>query len=277
VEEADSTLIIGVLIIAIIEHLTMQLGASLVPSETIRPLRELYRQEMNCQILHDSWHGRGWTDSYLLTLNGHTVGYAAIGGVRADPKDTSTEFFVLPIHRGAALPLFRRLIEVSQAKKIESQTNDLLLTLMLFDCASTIERHAVMFDAGFTTNLVVPGATFRRTAEAEKGRIFPHSTEPIGDWLIESDGQIVATGGILFHYNIPYGDIYMEVAELSRKCGFGSFLVQELKRTAYETGKIPAARCNATNAASRATLQKAGMLPCARVLVGMIGTFPPTS
>jgi GNAT superfamily N-acetyltransferase len=248
----------------------MLIDVQLVPSEQVSPLRELYRQEMNCQILHDSWHGRGWTDSYLLSINGHTVGYASVGGVRADPKDTITEFYVLPIHRGVALPLFRRLIEVSQAKKIETQTNDFLLTLMLFDCATTIERHAVMFDASFTTNLVVPGATFRKTAEAEKGHIFPHSTEPIGDWLIEADGQIVATGGILFHYNIPYGDIYMEVAEPFRRRGYGSYLVQELKRTAYEMGKIPAARCNATNAASRATLQKAGMMPCARVLVGTI-------
>jgi GNAT superfamily N-acetyltransferase len=249
----------------------MQIDVALVPPEQIRPLRELYRNEMNCQILLDSWPGRGWTDSYLLTINGRTVGYASVGGVRADPKDTITEFYVLPIHRGTSLHLFRRLIEVSQAKNIEAQTNDILLTLMLFDCATTIERHAVVFRDGFTTNLTVPGATFRKTAEAEKGHIFPHSTEPIGDWLIEADGQIAATGGILFHYNIPYGDIYMEVAEPFRRRGYGSYVVQELKRTAYEMGKIPAARCNATNAASRATLQKAGMLPCARVLVGAIG------
>jgi GNAT superfamily N-acetyltransferase len=248
----------------------MSINVALVQPETVGPLRELYRQEMNCQILHDSWHGRGWTDSYLLTVNRHAVGYASVGGVRADPKDTVTEFYVLPIYRGVALPLFRRLIEVSQAKKVEAQTNDLLLTLMLFDCATAIERHAVMFQAGFTTNLVVPGAIFRKTAESEKGFIFPHNTEPIGDWLIEADGQIAATGGILFHYNVPYGDIYMEVAEPFRRKGYGSYLVQELKRTAYEMGKIPAARCNATNAASRATLQKAGMLPCARVLVGKL-------
>jgi hypothetical protein len=35
-------------------------------------------------------------------------------------------------------------------------------------------------------------------------------------------------------------------------------------------GRVPAARCNAANAASRATLQKAGMMPCARVLTGVL-------
>lgn len=57
------------------------------------------------------------------------------------------------------------------------------------------------------------------------------SDEGVGEWMIESAGEIVATGGILFHYNPPYGDIYMEVAEPHRRLGCGSYLVQEPKRT----------------------------------------------
>jgi GNAT superfamily N-acetyltransferase len=63
----------------------------------------------------------------------------------------------------------------------------------------------------------------------------------------------------------------MEVAAPHRRRGYGSYLVQELKRVAYEMGRVPAARCNPTNVASRASLQKAGMLPCARLLLGKIG------
>jgi GNAT superfamily N-acetyltransferase len=88
--------------------------------------------------------------------------------------------------------------------------------------------------------------------------------------MIEAGGDIAATGGILFHYNVPYGDIFMAVAEPFRRRGYGSYLVQELKRTCYEMGRIPAARCNAANTASRETLQKAGLLPCARLLTGVI-------
>ena len=88
--------------------------------------------------------------------------------------------------------------------------------------------------------------------------------------MIESDGIAVATGGALFHYNPPYGDLFMEVHESYRRHGFGSYLVQELKRICYEMGKTPAARCNVSNAASRKTLQKAGMLPCCRLLVGEV-------
>jgi hypothetical protein len=50
----------------------------------------------------------------------------------------------------------------------------------------------------------------------------------------------------------------------------GSYLVQELKRTCHEMDKVPAARCDASNTASRATLQRAGMLPCASILTGDI-------
>jgi hypothetical protein len=32
---------------------------ALVPPEATRALRDLYRAEMNCQIVLDSWYGRG--------------------------------------------------------------------------------------------------------------------------------------------------------------------------------------------------------------------------
>jgi GNAT superfamily N-acetyltransferase len=239
-------------------------------TEQVRPLRELYRRKMNCQIVHDSWFERGWTDPYLLHVDGRLAGYGLVGGASGNPHDVIIEFYVLPAFRAAALPVFRRLAAVSQARSVEAQTNDILLTLMLYDCASKIESETVLFHDAFTTHLAVPGATFRRLTESDKGRIFLHSVEPVGDWGIEADGAIAATGGILCHYNVPYGDIHMEVAAPVRRRGYGSYLVQELKRTCREMGKVPAARCKASNVASRATLQKAGLLPCARMLTGTI-------
>jgi GNAT superfamily N-acetyltransferase len=74
--------------------------------------------------------------------------------------------------------------------------------------------------------------------------------------------------GILFHYNQPYGDIYMEITEPFRQRGLGSYLVQELKRECRELGAVPSARCNPTNVASRRTLQRAGFVPVAHILTG---------
>ena len=75
---------------------------------------------------------------------------------------------------------------------------------------------------------------------------------------------------MLWHYNPPYGDIYMEVAEPFRRRGLGSYLVQEIKRACRERGGIPGARCNVNNAASRKTLQKAGFVPCGNILTGIL-------
>jgi GNAT superfamily N-acetyltransferase len=75
---------------------------------------------------------------------------------------------------------------------------------------------------------------------------------------------------MFFHYNPPYGDIYMEVSAPHRRKGLGSYLVQELKRICRDMGCVPAARCGQDNMASRLTLQRAGLLPCARIVRGRI-------
>jgi GNAT superfamily N-acetyltransferase len=180
------------------------------------------------------------------------------------------EFFVLPVYQGSALPFFRELIRASGARRVQAQTNDVLLTLMVYDCATEITSEIIVFHDALTTKLTVPGVVFRAATEAEQGRVFEHKVEPVGDWVIEHQGTIVATGGFLTHYNPPYGDLYMEVDERYRRRGFGSFLIQEVKRVCYEAGRVPAARCDVGNAASRATLQKAGLFPCARILSGVL-------
>jgi hypothetical protein len=60
----------------------MHLCAKLSSAQDILPLRARFRQEMNCQIVHDSIHRRqGWTLSYLLELGGAAVGFR-LGGNR---------------------------------------------------------------------------------------------------------------------------------------------------------------------------------------------------
>jgi GNAT superfamily N-acetyltransferase len=250
----------------------MPIDVSPVPLDEVLPLRELYRQEMHCQIVHDSLPRRGFGKMFLLRMDGRPTGYGFVMGYQGEPKDMIREFYVVPAYRGSALPMFRRLIETSRARRIEAQTNDVLLTLMLYDCASEIRSDTVVFQDALLTNLCVPGATLRQVVDTDKERIFEHKVEPVGEWLIEVDGSIVATGGVATHYNPPYGDLFMEVAEPHRRRGYGSYLIQELKRVSYAMGKIPAARCNVANAASRATLQKAGLLPCARLLSGVLAS-----
>jgi GNAT superfamily N-acetyltransferase len=235
----------------------------------IEPLRELYRHEMNCQIIHYSFLARGLADPWRIAVDGRVAGYGAIANKYS--KGCLIEFYVFPGYRDTAVTLFRELLLRSQATHIEAQTNMLLALHMLNNCATNIVTEKLLFNDAQTTHLTCPpGALFRHPLPHETAAIFAHQHEPVGDWVIEAAGRIVATGGFLTHYNPPYADLFMEVEESTRRQGYGSYLVQELKRTCYEAGKGPAARCDPSNTASRKTLEKAGMHLCGQLLVGEI-------
>lgn len=190
--------------------------------DAILALREEYRREMNCQIVHDSWHARGFTHSYLFNVAEHVVGYGSVGGSPRAPKTTVKEFFVLPEYRDIAPPLFRRFVAFSGAKTIEAQTNDVLLSGLLGECAVDLTSDTILFSDAAVTHLDAPGVKLRPITRIDRLRMFRHTVEPIGDWGLELDSRIVATGGLFFHYNPPYGDVYMEVAEPFRRRGCGS-------------------------------------------------------
>lgn len=246
------------------------ISADRVPFDTIRAWRDAYREEMACQIVLDSVHTRpGWSQEYRLAAGGTPVGYAslAVGGPWTD-EPTAYELYVEPAHRTRLFDSFRTFLQASGAVAMEVQSNDRLAAAMLHTFATNVVSGAILFHDGVRTSHVVPGATFRHPTEAEE----PDLPPPVRRWcaVVELDGAVAGTGGILFHYNPPYGDIYMDVAEPFRRRGVGAFLVQELKRLAYEGGRVPAARCNPDNIASRRTLQKAGLVPCGHLLKGSL-------
>jgi RimJ/RimL family protein N-acetyltransferase len=234
-------------------------GRPVSPSE-IALWRDMYRQEMNCQIVHDSMHAReGWTQPYVLEAGGVSAGYGSIliGGPWTGTR-TVFEFYVIPQFRSRTFDLFACLLATSDATAMKAQTNDVLLTAMLHTWAKDIKSEKIAFEDKLTTAYRMDNVVFRRR------------NNPDEDWALEVGGEIAATGGILYHYNRPYGDIYMEVVEAFRHRGLGCFLVQELKRICYELGSVPCARCNTENVASRKTLQKAGFVPCAHILTGTL-------
>ncbi|MCW3098267.1 MAG: acetyltransferase [Chthonomonadaceae bacterium] len=234
----------------------------------VEAMRELYRHESHCQIRYDSMLARGLADPYLLLAEGRIAGYGAV--LNRYDKGRLMEFYVLPSVHSQAASMFRALLAASQATHIAAQTNIPLLLTMLYDCAGNIQEESILFHDASVSHLSCPQGAFRRTTPEDASKLFPHGSEPEGDWGVEIDGALVATGGFLCHYNPPYADLYMEVAESARRQGIGSYLIQEIKRVCYEAGKIPAARCDPANIASRRTLEKAGFLPCGRVLVGAV-------
>jgi GNAT superfamily N-acetyltransferase len=246
----------------------VQIRVTRVELARILPLRALYLQEANFQIRYNACHERGWTDSYLLMADGTGVGYGSIKGDDAAGRDTVFEFYVIRPFRRQASRLFEQLLSATRAPRIECQSNDALMAAMLFEFGRDINANVVLFDHRMTTDLGLPGAIFRRVKSDDT--LFKHGVEPPGDFVLELDGRIVATGGFLTHYNPPFVDLFMEVDEHHRRKGAGSYLVQEVIKECYRAGRVPAARCNLDNYASRATVTKAGMRESGFMLTGVV-------
>jgi GNAT superfamily N-acetyltransferase len=239
----------------------------------IQPLRALFLGQANFQVRYHACHERGWTDAYALAVNGSDVGYGSVKGREIADRDTVFEFFVLPPFAGFASRLFGELLAASGATYIEAQSNDRLMSAMLFEFGRNINADMMLFEAHVQTNYTVPGAVFRRRREGDP--VFAHAVEPVGDYVVEREGEIAATGGFLLHYNEPFADVFMEVAEPHRRRGIGTLLVQDVIKQCYLAGRVPAARCHLANAASRATLAKAGMRTCGFLLMGEAGQTTP--
>ena len=235
----------------------------------ILSLRDMFLQENNFQIRYNACHDRGWTDSYILMLDNEKIGYGSIKG-REDhaDRDTIFEFYTIPSFRGKSSIIFSELLSACGTGFIECQSNDRLLTSLLYQYGRNINSDVILFEDDYESNMDLVNAKFRERKITDI--VFDHKSEPVGDYVLELNNEIVATGGFLLHYNKPFADLYMEVKEDYRRKGFGSFLIQELKKQCYISVRVPAARCNIDNLASRATLIKAGMRIAGFMLLGQV-------
>lgn len=246
----------------------MAIGVRATEPSEIEPLREKYRAEINCQIIHDSIHGRpGWTREFALHDDGAVIGYGSVA-VAGPWRDNPAlyEFFVEPEHRTRMFEAFAALLPLCGAKIIETQSNDPLLTVMLHAFARNVRAEAILFEDGFRTSLCPQGAGFRAAAESDDDALRRFELDESAAWVTTMNGEIAGAGGVLYHYNRPYGDVYMKIAEPFQRRGLGAYLVQELKAVCRAGGRVPAARCNVNNVASRRTLQKADLCRAERLL-----------
>lgn len=232
-------------------------------------LRNLFLAETHTQVRYHAVHERGWSDSYFLSVDGINIGYGSVKGQNLTDRDTVFELYIVPPYRKFSSPLFEQLLIASGAGLIECQSNDGHLAPMMFELSRNIRSDVILFSDNDSGSLIMPGTIFRQRNEED--RIFEHKHEPPGTHVLEFEGEIIATGGFLLHYNFPFSDLYMEVREDQQRKGFGSFLIQEIKKSCYLAGRIPAARCNKGNYLSRATLLKAGFKISGYMLLGDVG------
>jgi hypothetical protein len=104
---------------------------------------------------------------------------------------------------------------------------------MLHTFAAAVASESILFHDKVTTAHALADAVFRRATWEDAGQLAQQQLDSQARWLVEVGGVVAATGDILFHYNRPYGDIYMAVGESFRRRGIGTYLVQELKHVCY--------------------------------------------
>ena len=200
------------------------------------------------------------------------VGYGSVA-ISGPWRDSPTlyEFFIIDPWRCRIFDFFIAFQEFAGFARIETQSNDTLLTNMLLAFSKNVVSESILYEDQVTTAYTLPNVQVRRAVPSDEKVTADLGLDSEADWLLVMNGAIVAAGDILYHYNRPFGDIYMAVAEPFRKQGLGTILVQELKRICYAGGGVPAARCNVGNVASRKTLQRAGFVPCGHIISGNVG------
>jgi RimJ/RimL family protein N-acetyltransferase len=233
--------------------------------DNIRAFRTLFLDERKFQFVHYKCHLHGWADTYLITIDGVKAGYGSVWGAnKREDRDTIFEFYLVEPFRKNSSLIFSKLCQSSAVSFLECQTNDDLLANMFFEHAQNIKAEAILFEDHIETTLRIPGVAFGRSKDKDD-----HLYDKDG-YFLEQNGKIVATGGFMLNYNKPYADIYMAVNEDSRGKGFGSLIVQELKKEIFKIERVPSARCNIINQISKATLIKAGLRPCGFLLNGEV-------
>jgi GNAT superfamily N-acetyltransferase len=254
----------------------MSLRVEMVLPPEVMALRREHRQEVNAQIVHDQISEReGWTRTYRLVRDGVAVGFGsvAIAGPWKD-RPTLYEFFLRTEERTRAFAWFEELLQVSQATRLEVQTNEYLLTTLALTYGRNWETEAVVFRHGEDTQLPSHGARLSQVTPGEEVQKAIERRRGGGEWALKLEDQVIGKGGVLCHYNPPYGDLHMEIAEPFRRRGWGSYLLQEMIRECRRLAVTPVARCNVNNVASRRTLQRAGFVPCALIVTGALELRP---
>lgn len=225
--------------------------------------RNDYCEKSGCQIVRYSYVPRGFAYAMVMENRGELVAYGEVATHEDEHK--LVQFFVPDRSDVDFGELAKQFLEETGAPWIEAQTNIPWMRTLVDQFGANPTVGPTLFENGPTTGLTNPGVLFRLRQNSDQ--LFEHKHEPEGDWVIELHGTIVATGGFLTHYNAPFADLYMEVRPDARRKGFGSYLLQELRKVCLAQGLTPAARCDHDNEASRMCLLRSGMAACGSLIL----------
>ncbi|MGN6211271.1 GNAT family N-acetyltransferase [Parafilimonas sp.] len=232
--------------------------------QQIQLLRNLFLHENHFQFVYNKCHLYGWADTYSFIIDDVITGYGAVWGKdRREDRDTIFEFYIIDTFRKYTNNIFGKFKDACGATFIQCQTNDALLSSLLYEHTANINAEAILFEDNFQTNFFILQLSLEKDKRENNN---PNDCA----YILKLQDETVATGGLMLNYNLPYADVYYEVKEDYRRKGFGSFMLQQLKKEAYKMQRVPAARCNIKNTISKSALLKAGFKICGFIVTGEI-------
>jgi GNAT superfamily N-acetyltransferase len=232
----------------------------------IEAFRAQFLKENKIQFIHNKCHLYGWADNYLFTYDGAKVGYGSVWGTsKREDRDTIFEFFLTEPFRSLSSLFFEKFIAASGVMFMDCQTNDKFSAPMFDKFATDVYTEAILFEDHVQTNFQIANTNLQPVVPDA------HTSPDDRQFVLKHNDEKVGGGGFMLNYNFPYADIYYNVMEPFRRKGFGTLIVQELKKEVYRIGRVPAARCNAANSISKATLLKGGFRICGEWLGGKVG------
>jgi GNAT superfamily N-acetyltransferase len=255
--------------------------------EEVQRLRELFQREVNDIFLTERGFWWGWYEAHLIRCQGRAIGYGLVE-VETDYRQLM-EFYLLPVYRPDARAVQEQVLRQLSVTHMQTDTRREFQTLLFYDFCEQITAHDLFFRDRFSTHCEFPGLTFRRAANGDSAALFPvlhgpggapfemESEEELREWISSGlrwlllDGAAVVGVGALFEdFNRPFAEVGMMVSPPFRRRGYGTFILQELKKECYRIGLTPASRCAWDNEASRRSHDRSGFLLSGRQLLGVV-------
>ena len=110
----------------------------------IRDFRILFLRENNFQFIYNKCHDYGWADTYLFIKDDVKVGYGSVWGrSKREDRDAIFEFYIIDPYRIFTNAIFSLFCTACNAPFIECQSNDFLLSAMLFENAQNISTENI--------------------------------------------------------------------------------------------------------------------------------------
>jgi hypothetical protein len=104
----------------------------------------------------------GQTAISYYTMKKKLVMVLSRGNENIKDRDTVFEFYIIPPYRRVSSTAFSKLLSVSGVSFIECQSNDLLLTALLYEYGQHINSDVVLFEENTQSCLYVKNVLFRK-------------------------------------------------------------------------------------------------------------------